>query len=260
MSQSKRHKLDATVATLQQRYHLQTLRQASDLSPSSKSGRIPSGFPQLDAITGCGGIPLGAITLLNGRSMDGCLPLAYQILANAQQGTRPTRLPDTVALLDLNHTADPAALQRCGLNLDALLLIRPHPNQPAVDLLLDLVHSRQFCLILVDSLAALGAEGDACRRLNARLPQLHQLLRMTGCGLLLVDRPYPAWQRWLNLDRPWLVRHYAALHLTLQRTHWRVQAGAIVGYMVRIRLLKSHWAPNPLETIIEIDLAGVSKT
>lgn len=259
MSQTKRHKLDATVAALQQRYHLQTLRQGSDLSHSSRPAQIPTGFPQLDAITGCRGIPLGAITLFNGRSMDGCLPLAYQILANAQQGQRPAHLPDSVALLDLKHTTEPADLQRCGLNLDALLLIRPHPAQPAVDLLLDLVHSRQFGLILVDSLADLGAERQARQRLHVRLPQLHQLLRMTGCGLLLVDEPYPAWQRWLNLDRAWLVRHYTALHLTLQRTRWLVQTGAIVGYTARTRLLKSNWSPNRLETIIEIDLAGVSK-
>lgn len=260
MSQSKRHKLDATIAALQQRYHLQTLRQSSDLSASSKPARILTGFPQLDAITGCGGIPLGAITLFNGQSMDGCLPLAYQILANAQRCARPTRLPDTVALLDLKHTTDPTDLQRCGLNLDSVLLIRPHPDQPAVDLLLDLVHSRHFCLILVDDLADLGATRLIRQRLNARMPELHQLLRMTGCGLLLLDKPYPAWQRWLNLDWVWLVRHYAALHLACQRIHWRVQAGAIVGYTARTRVLKSNWATNCWETMIEIDLAGLLKT
>lgn len=260
MSKSKRHKLDATVAALQQRYHLQPLRQASELSSSSKTRQIATGFPQLDAITGCGGIPLGAITLFNGHRMDGCLPLAYQILANAQRSARSTHLPDAVVLLDLKHTTDPAYLQRCGLNLEELLLIRPHPDQPAVDLLLDLVHSRQFSLILVDSLTDLGSARNIRRRLNARLPQLQQLLRLTGCGLLLVDQPYPAWQRWLNLDWVWLVRHYAALHLVCQRIDWRVQAGAVVGYTARTRVLKSNWAINHLETIIEIDLAGLLKT
>ena len=46
---------------------------------------------------------------------------------------------ERVALFDLNRTADPDYLVRCGVDLDALLVVRPSLQPQAVDLLGDLV-------------------------------------------------------------------------------------------------------------------------
>lgn len=83
-------------------------------------------------MTDCGGIPLGALSLLCGRSTSGKATVAYKILALAQLG-------QAVALLALPHTVDPEYLTRCGIDPKQLLTVQPAPGPEAVALLLDLV-------------------------------------------------------------------------------------------------------------------------
>ncbi len=152
---------------------------------------IPTGFAALDAITGCGGVPLGAFTLLSGRSTSGKLTLAYKLLANAQ---RPNGgAPHTVGLLDLSRTADPDYVHRCGVDLAHLLVGRPPPSgAQAVHLLGDLVQHGGVRALVVDSLADLAAASEGRRSLYALLPRLSQMLRTSGAALVVLDEPHAA--------------------------------------------------------------------
>ena len=85
MSIAKRRRLESTVAAIQQRYGVRALRVARDLPKVSLPAALSTGFPELDALTGCRGMPLRATTLLTGPATSGKLTVAYKTLAAAQR-------------------------------------------------------------------------------------------------------------------------------------------------------------------------------
>ena len=152
---SKQRKMESTAAALQQRYGAQSLRKASNLSGHTIPPHVSTGFPALDAITGCQGVPLGDIALLSGPNTSGKLTVAYKTLMSAQRSAR--KRDALVAIIDLSHSADPDYVARAGVDLEHLLIARPSQDEEAVDLLLDLVRTQNVRAILVDSLADLYA-------------------------------------------------------------------------------------------------------
>lgn len=255
MSSSKQRRLQNAVASIQRRYGPQALRRGDDLS-ALKTPHITTGFPVLDAITGCDGAPLGALTLLSGRSTSGKLTLAYKLLANAQRTNN--RVQHTVALLDLSCTADPDYVHRCGVELDYLLVGRPATGRQAVALLGDLAQRAGVRALVVDSLADLTAE-EGVRSLHALLPHLQQMMRRSGCAVILLDEAHPPWRRWLNLDSSQRVRQAAALHIEMQRERWLRREGELVGYRAQAHVLKSRWTQGGRSVPIEIVFNGVVK-
>jgi hypothetical protein len=254
MSSRKQRRLESTVAALQERYGPRAVRPAADLPATERPPAFSTAFAGLDAITGCGGLPLGHLTLLSGPGTSGKVTLAYKALANAQQPGATSRY--TVALLDLGHSCDPDYLARCGLDLEYLLIIRPPIQPQTVDLLLDLVHSRQVRALLLDSLPDLLQNFATYRRFNASLARLNQLVRATGCALLLIDDPSPFWLRWFNLDRSSAIRQRVALHIEMQRERWLQQAEELVGYRAQARIRKSRWAHGQPVAPVEIYFNG----
>lgn len=264
MSKTKRRKLDSAVAAIQRRHGRQALRRGNELPRQQLPPHTSTAFPQLDRITGCRGIPLNAITLLSGQTTSGKLTLAYKILASAQHSKDQMSAQDNVAILDLNQTADPDYLLRCGIDLNHLVVIRPVLSPEVTHLLLDLVAQRSVRMILVDSLADLNRVPRAVRALYTSLNKLVRLLRSSGCGLLFVDEPAPPWQRWLNLDPSQAVRNQAALHIELRREEWLTSGDQLVGYQATANVLKSRWSiaretPSQRDTAIAIKFNGTVK-
>ena len=255
MAGRKQRRLESTVAALQQRYGPNAVRRAAELPKMNTPPSIATGFSALDAITGCHGIPVSALTLLSGPATSGKVTLAYKILANAQRPSADAPV-QTVVLFDFSHSCNPDYLARCGVDLDQLLIVRPAPAPQAVDLLLDLARNHSFAAILVDSLAELLNNHAAYRRFNASLSQLTQTLRTAACTLLLVDEVYPLWLRWFNLDRSWQVRQRAAIHIEMQRERWLLQTGELVGYQARACVRKSRWAHGQPTATVAIHFNG----
>ena len=254
MADSKRRRLENAVAAMQQRHGPQALRKGGELAPAVTIPHIATGFSALDAMTGCQGVPLGALTLLSGRTTSGKLTLAYKVLAGAQRGAHGVAY--AAALVDLNRTADPDYLARCGVDLGHLLVARPPAGRQAVDVLGDLLQTRGVRAVVVDNLADLAADAAALGRLHASLGRFQQILRTHGCALLMLDDPSPPWLRWLNLDRSSRVREYAALHIEMQRESWLREGGDLVGYRAQACLLKSRWAYGAHRAKVEIVFNG----
>lgn len=256
MSKPGKRRLASTVAALQQRYGEGALRKGSELPTSPTLPAIPTGFDQLDAITGCRGVPLNAITLLSGQMTSGKLTVAYKLLASAQAATRRIGGGYAVALLDLPQSADPDYLQRCGVDLDHLFLIRPTPATHLVQLILDLVKTRQLRLLVVDNLTALTHQRSLARQLASALEQLANLLRGSGCALLFLDEYNPPWLRWLGLDSNRSVRQKAALHIELRHEQWLTEAGELTGYQAAVQICKSRWHTTGRTTTLAIAFNG----
>jgi hypothetical protein len=207
----------------------------------------------LDAITGCRGIPLGHLTLFSGPGTSGKLTIAYKTLAHAQ-GDGATAA--SVALLDLTHTADPDYLLRCGVSLERLLIVRPQTPQENLPLLLDLAHSRQVRMVLVDGLPEMMATRALARALNGSLGRLRQVTRAAGCGVIFVDEVESPWQRLLQTDASATVRQNVALHVELRRERWLRREGIFVGYSARAQVRRSRWRSDSPTTPVEIVFNG----
>ena len=232
----QRRQLEHTVAALEARHGAGVLRRASEIV--TLVPHLSTGFLHLDALTGCGGIPLGAMTLLSGVSTSGKLTVAYKTIANAQQAY-PKQV---VALVDLHASADPDYLVRAGVDMERLLLVRPALDRQAIDVLVDLATSRKVRLLVVSSLADLQQDHAVYRHLTATLGRLSQALRSTRSALVWIDDPTAPWLRWLNLDQSKTVRQFAALHIEMQLERWLTNTSSVVcGYAARAKLHKSRW-------------------
>jgi recombination protein RecA len=255
MSNAKRRRLDSAITAIQQRHGRQAVRKARDLPTPRPPPGVATSFPALDAITGCGGIPRHAITLIDGESTSGKLTLGYKVLAHAQRPHRRAA-PQPVAIVDLNGGSDPDYLLRCDIDLDRLLIAQPPPDGAVADLILALVRTQQLRAVLVDNLADLMAQPAARRAFNTSLKTVGHALRQADCALLLLDEPSPPWQRWLNLDRSGGVRRAAALHLAVRREQWLQTTGEFVGYRALVQVMKSRWTPHRQAVPIEVIFNG----
>lgn len=249
----KTRKLESTVAAIQQKHGAAAVRRG--FAEQARGERAPShgistGFPQLDRITGCGGIPPGAISLLSGPSTSGKGTLACKLLANAQGPY------GAVALLDLRHTADPDYLHRCGVDLARLLVVRPRRAEESTPLLLDVVKAERVRCVVVNGLWELTADAARQRQFHGALGRLRQVARAANCAVVLIAEPSPRWRRWLNLDDAAAERQQAALHLDLQRENWLYRDDELVGYTARAQVLRSLWCWGTPAATIAIEFNG----
>jgi hypothetical protein len=206
---------------------------------------ISTGFPCLDALTGCKGIPIGHLTLLTGRTTSGKLTLSYSILANAQ-GTSAQR-KDKVAILDVVGTSNPDYIVRRGVDLNHTLFVRPPRPEHAVQLLFDLLRSYGLKVLLVNGLGSLLVSRQITHAFDAVLPRITQALRSARCALVCLDEPDPPWLRTRGVSSA--LPHQLSLHLEFERLGWLTDAGAeqnraITGCVSRAHLIKSRWAPT----------------
>ena len=192
MSRRRQRKLDTAVTAIQQRHGPQAIHRGMAEKRAAAVPHLSTGFPSLDTITGCQGIPLGHMTLISGRTTSGKLTLGYKALVNAQQH----RVGDTVALIDLFHCSDPDYLKRCGMDLKRLVIVRPPHDANVPELLVDLARTGELRAILVDNLGGLVANGRMARRLHSSLGSLGHALRAKQCSVLFIGEPEPPWQRW----------------------------------------------------------------
>jgi len=256
MSRRKQRKLDTAIAAIQKQHGPQAIRRGMPAKRATAVPHVTTGFPELDAITGCKGIPLGAMTLVSGRITSGKLTLAYKALAGAQG----YRSGDTVAILDLAHSTDVDYLARCGADLQRLLLVRPQPGVDLPGLLVDLVRSGDIRMILFDSLDDLLADTRTVRRLHSLLGMLNQTLRAQECSLIVVHESERPWQRWpatrwlFGRSRP--IQQQAALCIEMQHERWLRSDGTLFGYRARACVARSRWRYDRPCAPVEIRFNG----
>jgi recombination protein RecA len=137
---------------------------------------IPTGALSLDIALGVGGVPRGRITEIYGPESSGKTTISQHIVAEAQ------RLGGTCAYIDMEHALDPVYAERCGVNIDTLLISQPDTGEQALEITETLVRSGAVDVIVIDSVAALvpraeieGDMGDPQMGLMARL--MSQALR-----------------------------------------------------------------------------------
>src|ERR671928_945720 len=180
ISPEKEKALAAAMSQIDRRFGKGSIMKMGETTSRLAIEAIPTGAVALDIALGVGGIPRGRITEIYGPESSGKTTLAQHIIAEAQ------KLGGVAAYVDAEHAFDPIYAERCGVNLDELLISQPDTGEQALEIVETLVRSGAIDVIVVDSVAALvpraeidGDMGDSHVGLQARL--MSQALRkLTG--------------------------------------------------------------------------------
>ena len=242
-----RQRLERTVALLQQKWGPDAIRQGG--RRAQPVPHISTGFAELDAALGIGGIPRGRITLLTGAATSGKRTLAALVLGRAQAQGR------AAAYVDLSHTCDPDYLERCGVRLRDLLVVRPSDGSKALELITTLSGRAEISAILFDHWGALAEAGVSPSAAAAMLGRVIARLVASQAALLVLAEPRSLWQR-LRPAMGDALGHYVSLHLDLRREEWFKAGPDVRGYRAGVAIQKNKLGPSGQTVSIAIRFNG----
>lgn len=137
---------------------------------------ISTGSLKLNIALGINGFPKGRIVEVYGWESSGKTTLCLETIAEA------TKKQINVAYIDAEHAYDLKYANNLGINPDYLLVSQPSSLENALNLAIDLVESKQFGVVVIDSLSSLppqreveGEVGDSTIGVKARI--IGQFLR-----------------------------------------------------------------------------------
>lgn len=130
--------------------------------------------PNISYVLG-GGVPKGRILEIYGVESGGKTSIATFMAAQVQkQGGR-------IAVIDAEHAFDLDYAQTLGLNTSEILLSQPGSGEEALGIAEDIVKSRMFDFVIVDSVSALTPQAEIEGEMGDQ--QMGQQARLMGKGL-----------------------------------------------------------------------------
>jgi recombination protein RecA len=219
MPSRSQRKLDAVVARLQLQYGARAIQKAA--APVHVP-HLSTTFPDLDTALGIGGLPRGRLSEIVGPATSGKVTLAAKILSAAHGA--PGAL---VAWLDLPRTCDPDYLHRCGLDLERLLVVRPHDGADALAIAVHLVESNTLAAIVFDGTAELAQVDPAT--VTGQLERLAALITQTQTAVIFLTEPKTQFRT---------LAHVATMRLAIRREQWITRGKDVRGYEGQVEILK----------------------
>ncbi len=252
MSTEREKAVDSAIATIERAFGKGSIMKLGEASRVHVEA-IPTGTIALDLALGVGGIPRGRVTEIYGPESSGKTTLAQHIIAEAQ------KLGGIAAYIDAEHAFDPLYAEKCGVNLDELLISQPDTGEQALEIAETLVRSGAIDIVVVDSVAALvpraeieGDMGDTHVGLQARL--MSQALRKLT-GAISKSRTSVIFINQLRMKIGVMfgspettsggqaLKFYSSVRMDIRRIEQIKRGTDTVGNRVRVKVVKNKVAP-----------------
>jgi RecA/RadA recombinase len=191
---------------------------------------ISTGFPELDAILGPGGLPRDAGVALRGDGSSGRTTLALRTVAEAQAAG------SVVAWVDLARTFDPVEAVARGVRLEWLVIVTPETLEEGLTISGALLTGRSVDLLLLDLPGRL-APSDRSAKVADRLHRLAALARRSDTLLVVLEPP----GRENSLSTT--VAEATGLRLELTRRSWIRLGRDVVGQQTEAVVARNRFGP-----------------
>jgi recombination protein RecA len=253
MTTEKGKALELAIGQIEKRFGKGAIMKLGESDTMTPVEAIPSGSLSLDLALGVGGLPRGRITEIFGPEASGKTTLGQHIIAEAQ------KLGGIAAYIDVEHALDPGYANRCGVNVEDMLISQPDTGEQALEIAEALVRSGAVDVIVVDSVAALvpqaeleGDIGDTHVALQARL--MSQALRKlaatigkTGTAVIFINQLRE--KVGIIFGNPEVtpggraLKFYSSVRIDLRRADTIKDGNEATGSHVRARVVKNKVAP-----------------
>src|SRR5436190_3520407 len=191
---------------------------------------VRTGFPDLDAIVGPGGLPRSASVALRGAPSAGATTLALRLVAEAQADGA------IVAWLDLARALDPVEAAARGVRLDWLVVLTPETLDEGRSIAGMLLAARSVDVLVVD-LPPHPTAGSTPAKVADRLRRLAALARRAETLLVALEPPG------LTPGIATAVAESTGLRLELTRRSWIRLGHDVVGQRTEALVARSRYGP-----------------
>ena len=223
-------------------------------APNMDVEAISTGSINLDRATGVGGVPYGRITEIFGPEGSGKTTLCQHLVANAQKEGKQC------AYVDMEHALDLAYVERTGVDIEKLYISQPDTGEQALEIVEALVRSKEFGLVVVDSVAALVPHkeindsdmGDAMMGLQARLMsqamrKLAGVIKKTNTAVVFTNQLRQ--KIGVMFGNPettpggMALKFYAGMRIDLRRRELLKSGSTVIGSIIKARIVKNKVGP-----------------
>ena len=247
-NKSRTQQLAQTITAIEKRWGTRAIHKARELRVALVPPVLSTGFQRVDRALGIGGLPQGKIVELIGFGTAGQVTLAAKTLRQAQ------RAGQQVVYVDVDHAVDLDFLDRCGVSLDSLVVLRPSSFADALEMTRDLLKEGGVGVIVFDRVHVplLLAENGAFRQLDRALREWIPMLSRCLCSLIvLTETPslnlYPS-------DSP--LPYFASVRLFLEWQSWLYRRHWVTGFSSQVTVLKNKAAPPGHSVPINITITN----
>ncbi|HEU5205058.1 MAG TPA: hypothetical protein VFU17_12245 [Candidatus Limnocylindrales bacterium] len=193
---------------------------------------VSTGFAELDAILGPGGLPRNAGLALRGDGSSGRTTLALRTVAEAQAAG------SVVAWVDLSRSFDPVEAVARGVRLEWLVVVTPETLDEALAIGGALLTSHSVDVLLLDLPSRL-ARTDRASKVADRLHRLSALARRSDVLLILLEPPGRGDPNGLTTA----VAESTGLRLELARRAWIRLGRDVVGQETEAIVARNRFGP-----------------
>ena len=253
MTTEKGKALELAIGQIEKRFGKGSIMRMGESGGIRSVGMTPSGSLSLDLALGIGGIPRGRISEIFGPESSGKTTLGQHIIAEAQkQG-------GIAAYIDVEHALDPTYANRCGVDVENMLISQPDTGEQALEIVEALVRSGAVDAIVIESVAALvpqveidGEIGDTHVALQARL--MSQALRKlaatigkTGTAVIFINQLRE--KVGIIFGNPEVtpggraLKFYSSVRIDLRRAETIKQGNEATGSHIKAKIVKNKVAP-----------------
>jgi RecA/RadA recombinase len=197
-----------------------------------------TGFAELDAILGPGGVPRGMGVALRGDASSGRTTLALRLAAEAQAAGA------IVAWLDLAAALDPVEAVARGIELAWLVVVTPADPQEGLAIAGSLLSGRAIDLLVID----LPAGSPRAAGFADRLARVAALARRAGITLVLLEPPGSPGGAGLATA----VGEATGIRLELARRSWIRLGRDVVGQRTEVMVARNRAGPPGRRAMLRI--------